>query len=1242
MASAAPLPKEAPVGNLQIVASSSAPPQAPAPVVAASIFLLENDSSNPVPPNLVAGGGVPPGGAPMPMTKNNNVHANRGSSVEHQSQPQSIKDAVAAGSSAPPPPAIASKIAAPFAPTVPAAAAIVPATLPRMVSLSSKSSSTSMSSSNNDDREEEEKKEESVDAVALTTKVPAAASKTISMSSTTVAAAKAQPKAKSYAAAAATKPKTPRAKPKPKTEARRSGRKRTCTTMIIGGHVVKTANNYVVTGNNYEHGAFQEDAPKPKKPKPTPVQSTEPKVARKRASYLDDRQRHNEVIKKKIVGEDNANRMNFMTNHQEALAPFIDGKVRNHLFKNKSKATPEPTNVSVLGSQPDMVITTLRDYQLIGLDWMSKMHARGMPFILGDEMGLGKTLQTIALICHLKESDPTFSGPSLVICPLSVLYSWCNEVKKHAPGLKHFRFHASDPKERESQKVTMLQHILDYDIVITTYEMAKNPLVVSLIRSTYFNLCVLDEGHVIKSLKSQVSESVRKIHSRGRVILTGTPMQNNLVELYAILNYLYPQYFTTPDKFESAFNITLNQIDPTMLLKANKLLKLFMIRRLKDEVEKLMPKKIETKILCPLSSSQIFWYKGFLMNEIDSLVKLTEEGSEAAGKHTMLRNLIMQLRKICLHPYLFDFAEGNEKENTTVEELVATSGKLAVLDKLLMSLFKNGHRTCIFSQFTSMLNILEDYCILRGWRYCRFDGGTPRAQRNHIINRFNAPGSDVFIFLMSTRSGGLGINLQTADTCILYDSDWNPQPDLQAMARVHRIGQTKTVHIYRMLSAGTVEERIVERAEKKLYLDQMVNRGISNRDMDEEGTSLSTSELLASLKFGSNAVFSSSNDMPTESDVEKVTDRNRSEESSGGRLTGGVTNTASDFDKDKELTDTRQFCGVDFRKLREEKDAKLNGKGPKSKFLDKLKQDWKEGQTGESEKEMGKGKRARKSRLIQVEGKGSGYGTKTVPVLAMNDYDLLSGEPSAWGRETKKVAFVPKEKKMVEKFTHQDFCQMCGDGGVLIECPRCPISVHSDCCGIELSEFQCCTHHNCVLCSKNAEGAGGLIYRCQSCPNAYCPDCLPNEPYRYLGMDIPRFEKLGFSGNARYFYIHCSKQCEEVAKAEFGFKLDESKPRCPPSLDVAYAFGKDALDVKDMAKMFKDKADGVYQDDKKKSPPHPIVKGPTGSRVSHRKKLPTPKASAAAGMPGVVAYGGGVVDLSASPPPGASNATGYI
>ena len=270
-------------------------------------------------------------------------------------------------------------------------------------------------------------------------------------------------------------------------------------------------------------------------------------------------------------------------------------------------------------------------------------------------MGLGKTLQTISLIAHLKENVPNFNGPSLVVCPLSVLYSWCSEVKKHAPSLKCFRFHASDPNEREQQKATMLQDVTSYDIVVTTYEMAKNPHVLSLFRTTYFNLCVLDEGHVIKSLTSQISEAVRKIHCQTRVILTGTPLQNDLVELYAILNFLYPQYFTTPVKFADAFDITHNRIDPEMLLKANKLLQKFMIRRLKGEVEKLMPKKIETKILCPLSSSQIFWYKGYLMNDVDQIVKMMEQEDPTAleGKGTMLRNLVMQLRKVCLHPYLF-------------------------------------------------------------------------------------------------------------------------------------------------------------------------------------------------------------------------------------------------------------------------------------------------------------------------------------------------------------------------------------------------------------------------------------------------------------------------------------------------------------------------------------------------------------------------------------------------------------
>lgn len=558
------------------------------------------------------------------------------------------------------------------------------------------------------------------------------------------------------------------------------------------------------------------------------------------------------------------------------------------------------------------------------------------------------------------------------------------------------------------------------------------------------------------------------------------------------------------------------------------------------------------------------------MNEVEALVKMSEEedaGEGGVGRYNMLRNLVMQLRKCCLHPYLFDFAEP-DIGNTGVEELVASSGKLAVLDKLLRSMFKNGHRTCIFSQFTSMLNILEDYCVLRGWKYCRFDGSTPRAQRNHLINQFNAPGSEDFIFLMSTRSGGLGINLQTADTCILYDSDWNPQPDLQAMARVHRIGQKKTVHIYRLLSKGTVEERILERAEKKLYLDQMVNRGGSSKDMDNDGTGLSSTELLASLKFGSNAIFSSENNIPTDSDIGKVTDRNRNEDASDGLLQGGVANTAGDFDKDKKLTDTRTFEGVDFRKLLVDQKKDGDKKAKRGAHLTKLKQEWKEVHYDE-DTVMGKGRRTKKNRIVNLNGMGSGYGSRNVPVLALNDYDLQSGEPSVW-KETKKSSTTPQKKERTKRFINQDFCQACGDGGELILCPRCPISVHEKCCGLHAQHFQSCSHHRCVMCDKNAHGAGGLLYPCQSCPSAFCGDCVPKEKMRFLGPGLPRFEKLGLKPNNLYHYIHCSDHCENVAKLEFGFKEKSAKLKCPGAIDVTYAFGSNALSVQEIAQMYKD------------------------------------------------------------------------
>ena len=205
------------------------------------------------------------------------------------------------------------------------------------------------------------------------------------------------------------------------------------------------------------------------------------------------------------------------------------------------------------------------------------------------EMGLGKTIQTIALCCHVKECFGA-AGPSLIICPLSVLYSWCNEIAKWAPSLKFLRFHASNPESLDSASFS------DYDMIVTTYEMAKTPSLTNVWRRQHFTLLVLDEGHRIKSAETQISQAVRKIHAENRIILTGTPLANNLVELWSLLNFLLPDVFTSCEPFAKAFDLSTNHVDPVKLEEAHRLLKVFMLRRLKTEVEKLMPKKIETKV----------------------------------------------------------------------------------------------------------------------------------------------------------------------------------------------------------------------------------------------------------------------------------------------------------------------------------------------------------------------------------------------------------------------------------------------------------------------------------------------------------------------------------------------------------------------------------------------------------------------------------------------------------------------
>lgn len=313
-----------------------------------------------------------------------------------------------------------------------------------------------------------------------------------------------------------------------------------------------------------------------------------------------------------------------------------------------------------------------------------------------------------------------------------------------------------------------------------------------------------------------------------RVLLTGTPLQNNVEELFSLLNFLEPEQFNSSQTFLTEFGDlkTDEQVD-----KLKALLKPMMLRRLKEDVEKNLAAKEETIIEVELTNIQKKYYRAILERNFAFLSK----GSTTSANVPNLLNTMMELRKCCNHPYLVKGAEDmiirETKEKECKAELdifdvhklmVQSSGKLVLLDKLLPKLKQNGHKVLVFSQMIKVLDILEDYLIHRRYLYERLDGRITGIMRQEAIDRFSKPDSDRFVFLLCTRAGGLGINLTAADTVIIYDSDWNPQNDLQAQARCHRIGQSKAVKVYRLITRNSYEREMFDRASMKLGLDKAV------------------------------------------------------------------------------------------------------------------------------------------------------------------------------------------------------------------------------------------------------------------------------------------------------------------------------------------------------------------------------------------------------------------------------------
>ncbi|KAI5250092.1 SWI/SNF chromatin remodeling complex component [Aureobasidium subglaciale] len=621
--------------------------------------------------------------------------------------------------------------------------------------------------------------------------------------------------------------------------------------------------------------------------------------------------------------------------NKDDLKAKAGDKSINEALAQEADSDIKPGDIGVQNlrsaKQPALVSGGLmRSYQLEGLEWLTSLYENGLNGILADEMGLGKTIQTISFLAFLREKG-TY-GPFLIASPLSTTSNWVNEFNKWTPDIPVVLYHGSK-QEREEIRTKRFKNpgSKDFPVVCTSYEICMNDR--KFLANFGWKFIIIDEGHRIKNLNCRLIRELQSYQSANRLLITGTPLQNNLTELWSLLHFLMPTIFDKLESFESWFDFSaLNQRNgyedilseerqTNLVTSLHAILKPFLLRRIKTDVETSLPKKREYILYAPLTATQRELYKeilegtsrSYLENkaveslsgantprttrgaslkrsrleegsitpnksvkssrastpattastrsnrrakksqnyeelsdtayfqkvqneqseeEEQSLNSSEEEAQEQAQTLALakkligakkLQNPVLQLRLCCNSPHNF-FYPFMEEDNSDVDEtLVTESGKMLLLDSLMPSLLDRGHKVLIFSQFKTQLDLIETYCeVLRGWKCSRIDGGVSQPDRQEQIAQFNSPESETNIFLLSTRAGGQGINLTAADTVLLFDSDWNPQQDLQAQDRAHRIGQTRPVIVYRFATKGTVETLLLEKAESKRRLEKLV------------------------------------------------------------------------------------------------------------------------------------------------------------------------------------------------------------------------------------------------------------------------------------------------------------------------------------------------------------------------------------------------------------------------------------
>eukprot|EP00127_Corallochytrium_limacisporum_P005055 Clim_evm10s198 gene=Clim_evmTU10s198 len=500
--------------------------------------------------------------------------------------------------------------------------------------------------------------------------------------------------------------------------------------------------------------------------------------------------------------------------------------------------------------QPSMLeFGKLKHYQVQGLEWLVSLYNNKLNGILADEMGLGKTIQSISLLCHLIEHKKMM-GPYLITVPLSTLSNWSLEFQRWAPRIQVIAYKGSPPARKLLQQELRQGR---FNVCLTTYEyIIKDRGVLARIDWKYL---IVDEGHRMKNHNAKLSVTINEHYKvPNRILLTGTPLQNNLTELWSLLNFILPKIFSSSATFDQWFNapfantgekMSLNEEESMLVIRRlHKILRPFLLRRLKKDVEAQLPDKQEYVIKCGMSALQKTLY-----NHMKARGVMLTQGDNRGARS--LQNIIMQLRKICNHPFLYSEIESAVNEmhhghGGTVNSMLLyrASGKFELLDRVLAKLKACGHRVLIFSQFVDTIEIMADYMRWRGYKHMQLDGSTKAEDRQILLKHFNAPDSDSFCFLLSTRAGGLGLNLQTADTVIIFDSDWNPHQDLQAQDRAHRIGQKNEVRVLRFVTTNSVEEKILAAARYKMNMDAKV---IQAGKFDQKSTAADRKAMLLSL-----------------------------------------------------------------------------------------------------------------------------------------------------------------------------------------------------------------------------------------------------------------------------------------------------------------------------------------------------------------------------------------------------------